>query len=54
MPENYFKYKLKGFVVHTGYADSGHYISFVEDKHGKWYQFNDERVTEFNPAKIGQ
>lgn len=27
--EEYFQYKLRGVVVHTGSADSGHYYSFI-------------------------
>jgi ubiquitin C-terminal hydrolase len=29
MPENYYKYKLKGIVVHYGTADQGHYYTFI-------------------------
>jgi ubiquitin C-terminal hydrolase len=31
-PENYFKYKLKGIVIHQGMADNGHYYSFIQDR----------------------
>lgn len=30
-------YKLKGVVVHTGSADSGHYYSFIEDSEKNWF-----------------
>jgi len=26
----YYRYKLKGIVVHTGTADFGHYYSYIE------------------------
>ena len=39
-------------MLHTGYADSGHYISYSEDKNGKWYEFNDEKVSLFDPETI--
>jgi len=32
MPDEYFIYKLKSVVVHTGSADSGHYYCFIEDR----------------------
>jgi len=44
-PDQYFKYKLKGLVIHTGSADSGHYYSFIEDKDKHWYEFNDSHVS---------
>lgn len=45
---NYFSYKLKGVVIHSGSADSGHYYSFIENKDGRWFEFNDEKVTPFD------
>ena len=30
----YFSYVLKGVAVHLGYADSGHYYSFIQDRSG--------------------
>jgi ubiquitin carboxyl-terminal hydrolase 9/24 len=46
----YFKYKLKGVVVHDGMADYGHYYSFIKDREGSedgenWYCFNDTIVS---------
>lgn len=35
MPQDYYKYKLKGIVVHYGTADQGHYYSFIQDREGK-------------------
>ena len=32
LPEEYFSYVLKGMVVHLGYADSGHYYSYIQDR----------------------
>jgi hypothetical protein len=55
MPQNYFKYRLKGIVVHHGTADQGHYYSFIQDREGKnqrWFEFNDTLVREFDPSDI--
>ena len=55
VPENYYKYKLKGIVVHEGTADQGHYYSFIADRENKnagWFVFNDTHVREFDPADI--
>lgn len=30
-PDAYYKYKLKGIVIHMGTADFGHYYSFIKD-----------------------
>jgi ubiquitin C-terminal hydrolase len=35
LPENYYKYRLKGIVVHYGTADQGHYYSFIQGRDGK-------------------
>jgi len=57
-PKDYYEFKLTGIVVHTGTADSGHYYSFIKDRHTpegqqeKWYEFNDHIVREFDPADI--
>ncbi|KRX04991.1 hypothetical protein PPERSA_06625 [Pseudocohnilembus persalinus] len=54
-PQNYFKYKLKGMVIHSGTADNGHYYSYIQ-KRGKeeneWYEFNDNIVKPFDPTDI--
>jgi ubiquitin C-terminal hydrolase len=55
VPENYYKYRLKGIVVHEGTADQGHYYSFIADREKKnsgWFVFNDTLVREFDPADI--
>lgn len=59
-------YELRGVVTHQGAsADSGHYTAYVkkegkkdpktgkrEAEDGKWWWFNDERVTEVDAEKI--
>ena len=51
-PEDYYNYKLRGVVVHTGIADSGHYYSLIRDPTGQWLEFNDTIVTPFDPSDI--
>ena len=57
--DQYFKYKLKGIVVHNGTSESGHYYSFIKDseeaKEGeeeKWFEFNDTHVMDFDQKNI--
>jgi ubiquitin C-terminal hydrolase len=52
LPEEYFRYKLKGVVVHTGSADSGHYYSFIEDGERNWFEFNDSSVSAFDVKNL--
>lgn len=52
LPDEYYNYKLRGVVVHTGSADSGHYYSFIENKQGHWFEFNDEDVYPFDIKKL--
>ena len=58
-PHSYFEYKLTGIVLHVGFADSGHYISLIQDRESredsddkKWYEFNDTDVRSFDPKDI--
>jgi ubiquitin C-terminal hydrolase len=49
----YYQYSLKGIIVHLGYAEAGHYYSFILDhKSGKWFEFNDINVDPFNSDQI--
>jgi ubiquitin carboxyl-terminal hydrolase 9/24 len=51
-----YEYKLAGVLVHAGVAQGGHYYSFIKDRNPgseeKWYRFDDEDVTPFDPAAI--
>ncbi|CAG9315438.1 USP34_5 [Blepharisma stoltei] len=52
-PDEYYKFTLKGIVIHMGTAESGHYYSFIKDrKSGRWFEFNDTVVREFDPEDI--
>ena len=44
--ESCSEYHLKGIVYHIGVADSGHYYSVIRDENTKWFEMNDEVVTE--------
>ena len=55
MSDDYFKYVLKGVVVHLGYADSGHYYSFIQERgNKKWFEFNDTIVRDFDFDDIAE
>ena len=53
LPDIYYKYKLKGTVVHYGTADGGHYYSFIKERGtDKWHEFNDTNVREYDPNDL--
>ncbi|KAF4046271.1 Ubiquitin carboxyl-terminal hydrolase domain-containing protein [Phytophthora infestans] len=48
-----YEYRLKGILVHSGVAQGGHYYSFIYDHMSeKWFKYDDEDVTPFDPANI--
>ena len=52
-PEDYYKYKLRGIVIHIGTAESGHYYSYIYDPSSElWYDFNDTWIRELDPEEI--
>ena len=56
-PLDLYKYRLSGVLVHSGYAEGGHYYSFIKDREDteegdKWYEFNDEMVKEFDKKEL--
>uniref|UniRef100_A0A7S2RGE2 ubiquitinyl hydrolase 1 n=1 Tax=Mucochytrium quahogii TaxID=96639 RepID=A0A7S2RGE2_9STRA len=59
--DEYYQYELKGILVHTGTADSGHYYSYIKERYPvggrtdcEWFCFNDESVTPFDTSSIPQ
>ncbi len=59
IPKFYYRYRLKGIIVHSGHADSGHYYSYTmdreregKDKEERWMEFNDTEVRPFDPKDI--
>ncbi|CAH0479240.1 unnamed protein product [Peronospora belbahrii] len=48
-----YEYRLKGILVHSGVAQGGHYYSFIYDHMSeKWFKYDDEDVTPFDPSNI--
>jgi ubiquitin C-terminal hydrolase len=56
-----YEYQLQGVLVHSGIAQGGHYYSFAREPTTssggpsaaeKWYRFDDDDVTVFNPDQI--
>lgn len=45
-------YDLYGVCNHLGNSLGGHYIACVKNANGKWYEFNDTNVIEFNENKV--
>lgn len=61
LPDDDYEYKLAGVLVHAGVAQGGHYYSFIKDRSStkpggedKWYKFDDEDVTPFDPSIMEQ
>lgn len=56
LPDDDYEYKLAGVLVHAGVAQGGHYYSFIKDRSSKggdkWYKFDDEDVSPFDPSLI--
>lgn len=50
-------YKLKGFILHSGSANSGHYITYASrkiDDTVKWFCYNDNNISEVDATTIEQ
>ena len=54
-PLDYYNYNLKGVIIHSGTADIGHYYSLIKNnRNGKWFEFNDSFVEEYNIANLNK
>ncbi|KAL2881375.1 hypothetical protein SGCOL_003325 [Colletotrichum sp. CLE4] len=50
-------FELVGVLVHAGTAESGHYYSYIRERptaasSEAWFEFNDDVVTPWDPAKM--
>ena len=56
IPKFYYRYRLKGVIVHSGHADAGHYYSYIMNREKKpeeqWLEFNDTVVRPFDQKEI--
>ena len=51
LPKSYYRYKLRGIIVHSGSINHGHYYSFIKDSEKSedyWLEFNDEVIRKFD------
>ena len=53
-PAEYYKYTLRGTVIHMGTAESGHYYSLIKDNADNWFEFNDNIVRPFDLRDLPQ
>jgi ubiquitin carboxyl-terminal hydrolase 9/24 len=53
MPDDYYKYKLRGVIIHEGTAESGHYYSLVNPKgNNQWFEVNDILIKDFDVSLL--
>ena len=55
MPDDYYEFKLKGVVIHSGMANSGHYYSIIHPRTSEenvWMKFNDKIVKSFDISQL--
>lgn len=51
-PKSYYKYSLRGVLIHMGTADSGHYYTYIKENADHWLEFNDTFVKRFDPSDL--
>lgn len=49
---NIYKYELYAICNHSGSVSGGHYYTYIRNANNKWYNFNDNVITEINDIKI--
>ena len=51
--EEYYLYDLVGVLVHSGYADAGHYYSIIKDRETQtWLKFDDKHIEVFDISNL--
>jgi ubiquitin C-terminal hydrolase len=50
-PDEYYKFFLRGIIIHLGTAENGHYYSFIKQENS-WFEFNDTIVRKIDPSDI--
>lgn len=50
--EEPLSYELFGVVCHQGSINTGHYTSYMKDRFGRWYYFDDAIVTSVSPKVV--
>ena len=46
--DEYYKYELKGIIIHKEDGKRDHFVSIIKVDKDKWYEFDDSKVKEFN------
>ena len=49
-----YEYNLKAINVHIGNTEGGHFVSIIKDENGKWYEFDDKIIREFDINNLGE
>lgn len=53
VPAEIGQYELCAVLTHKGRAaDSGHYVAWVKDRDGKWYQLDDDKVSVHSEEEV--
>lgn len=48
-----YPYYLHAIIIHQGFADSGHYYTYIFDRKSKgWWKFNDHTVSQESEAVV--
>ena len=47
-PPEYYKYRLRGIVIHVGSAEMGHYYSIIKSKQSKFHKKKSLKINSRN------
>ncbi|KAJ3438455.1 ubiquitin carboxyl-terminal hydrolase faf-x-related [Anaeramoeba flamelloides] len=58
-PNECYKYRLTGVIIHLGFTEAGHYYSFAMERENskkddelKWFKFDDRNVTKWDISQL--